>query len=369
MAIESDPGLPEAETGQNAVEKNISFLQPGQTQPLQANFVVRQAGQLGAKVRVYAGQNLLAEKTASIRGMEPAPKRPDIGINVEFPETIRVGNTVNATVTLRNPGQVKLTGMNVELAWDPALRATYVDSSNATRFRLGADGRSAIWNAQDLLPPVSSSAGEYIVSLTIAFDCIAPAPQGSFTAKVAAAEGVQANDSISFRAVTNEVSPPVNPPVAPPGTGNGNVLPPVTPPPVGSTLGTQPRTGEWEIQLSDYGDPTVVGNQVRYTLTIRNNQNLIDRNVHVDLRLPQGVRFEGATNLFDGTPVSTEFGPNNSVSFAEINSVRAGESLTYVFVLVPQVPDVMLIRARVYSAERPTPREAEQDTTVQPRSN
>ena len=369
VAIESDAGLPEAETGRNQVEKNVSFLQPGETQPMQVNFVVRQGGQLGARVKVYAGQNLLAERAASVLGVQPAPKRPAVAISIEFPETIRVRNSGNATVILRNPGEVKLTGMKVELAWDPSLRAKAVDSNNLARFRISSDGRSAVWDAQDLLPPVSSSSGESIRTLTLSFESIAPVQQGSITAKVAAAEGVQANDSVSFRAVTSEVSPPAPPPTLPPGTGNSNVLPPTSPPPAGSGLGTQPRTGEWEIQLSDFGDPTIVGNPVRYQVTIRNNQNQNDSDVRIELRLPQGVKFGGATSLVEAAAVATEFGSDNSVQFAPINSVRAGETLSYVFVLVPQVPDVMLVRARVYSAGRRSPREAEQDTTVLPKRN
>ncbi|MEO8268128.1 MAG: hypothetical protein ABI557_00325 [Aureliella sp.] len=368
VAIESDPGMPEADTGRNEVEKIISFLQPGESQPMQVNFVVRQAGQLGAKVKVYAGQNLLAERPTSVLGVQPAPKRPDVGIRVEFPESIRVGNTNKATVILRNPGQVKLTGMKVELAWDPSLRAKEVDSNNLARFRLSPDGRSAVWDAQDLLPPVSSNSGESIWTLTLAFESIAPVMQGAINAKVVAAEGVQADDSVNFRAVVNEVRPPFSPPTLPPNAGNSNVSPPPMPP-AGSGLGTQPRTGEWEIKLSDFGDPTIVGNPVRYQVTIRNNQNQNDSDVRVELQLPQGVKFGGATSLVDGATVTTSFGPDSSVLFASINSVRAGETLSYVFVLVPQVPDVMLVRARVRSIGQPEPRVAEQDTTVLPKNN
>ncbi|MEZ6079486.1 MAG: hypothetical protein R3C56_28580 [Pirellulaceae bacterium] len=125
---------------------------------------------------------------------------------------------------------------------------------------------------------------------------MAPVTQGSITARVAAAEGVQANDAISFRAVASQVSPPgsppVSPPTLPPNTGNSNgspqTLPPVNnPPPMGNGLGSQPRTGEWEIKLSDYGDPTIVGNPVRYQVTIRNNQNQNDSDVRIELLLPQ----------------------------------------------------------------------------------
>lgn len=101
----------------------------------------------------------------------------------EFPESIRVGSSNNATVILRNPGEVKLTGMNVELAWDPTLRVRFVDSNNNARFRLSADGRSAVWDGQDLLPPVLRNSGESIRTLTLSFESMAPVTQGSITAK------------------------------------------------------------------------------------------------------------------------------------------------------------------------------------------
>ncbi len=372
ILIESSAGLPEINTQTNQVEKNISFLQPGSTQPLGVNFVVRQTGQLPATVRVYAGENLLAEKTTSVLGVEPRPKKPDIGLSIEFPQTVRVGNKINAYVRLRNPGEVKLTGLSVELAWDAALRADAVDVVNRPRFRMGADNRSAVWGAQDLLPPMSANSGEMVQTLTLSFECVGPVPQGALSARVTAAEGVQADDTVAFQAVSGQATPPVTPPVTPPGTfppnNNSSVTPPVNPPPAGTDPGAQARAGNWEIVLNDYGDPTVVGSSIRYTVTILNNQNLIDRDVRIEVQYPQGVNFESVKNLFDGSDVNRQFGAQNTVSFAPINSVRAGESITYVFVLRPEVPGRMMIRARVYSAGQPTPQEAQQDTTVQSRT-
>jgi uncharacterized repeat protein (TIGR01451 family) len=302
---------------------------------------------LAANVRIYSGQNLLAERSTSIRGLTPRPKQADIGLHIEFPDTLRVGQTSDAIITLRNPGEVKLTGLNVELSWDQSLRATAVDSSNATRFRLGADGRSAVWAAQDLLPRLPGAGGDTNRPIKIAFECIAPAPGGSLSAQVTAAEGVQARANVTFQAVTNQVMPPVTPPVSPPGI--------------------QPRTGSWEIRLDDFNDPTMVGNEIRYSVTIRNNQNVPDRDVRVQLRLPPGVEFRSVVTL-DGRPVGREFGENRTVSFEPINIVRAGEAITFIFVLVPQIPDVMVVRARVFSAEQRESVEAEQVTTVTPRN-
>lgn len=365
VLIESDPGLPEQEQGINKVEQAISYLQPGQTQKLRVNFIVRQEGQLAAKVRVYAGQNLLGERAASILGVPPRPKKANVGLRIDMPERVTVGEKFNAFITLSNSGEARLTGLDVELVWDPALQAVEVGNDSFARFRVGADNRSAVWSAQDLMPPISSNSGDVIRQLKIAFLAVSPAPQAAFTVRVAAAEGVQASDSKAFQVVTNSVMPPT----LPPATGGTPTRPPVIPPPAGDALGTQTRTGNWEIDLADWGDPTIVGNKVRYTVAIRNNQNMDDREVRVDIRYSQGVNFDSATNLYDGTPVATEFGADGTLRFAPIRSVRAGEAITYMFILIPQIPNAnMVVDARVYSPARPDPQEDQETTTVQPRN-
>lgn len=377
VVIASDPGLPELETQTNQVEKSISYLQPGSTSPLAINFVVRQTGQQRATVKVYSGENLLAEKTVSVLGVEPRPKQPDIGLTIEFPQQIRVGETVDAVIMLRNPGEVKLTGLNVELQWDAALRATAVDRENFPRMRFGVDGRSADWSAQDLLPPLSSNSGDMVRSMRMSFECLAPVPQGALRARATAAEGVSAEGSKAFQAIAGTVSPPVSPPgtsppvtppsVSPPGSGS-TVLPPVNPPPTGPTPGSQARTGNWEIQLNDYGDPTVVGRNIRYVVTIRNNQNSLDRNAQITITYPQGTNFVTVRSVFDGSEIGKQFGANNSVTFAPINSVRAGEEVKYVFELNFDVPGQKIIGASVVSDGQPNPRQTQTDSTVLPRS-
>ncbi len=380
VVIESDIGLPEAngvgapsEAGQgNKFEQSISYLQPNETQRLSVAFVARQEGQLAANVRILAGENrVLAEQRVSVLGVPQRPKKADIGVSIEFPQTVRVNDVADAYITVRNPGEVPLTGLNVELNWDASLFPFEVDPENSTRIKVNPDNRSAVWNAQDLLPPPSSGAGATVRGLRLRFRTVGPAPRASFSARAVAAENVQATDSVDFQVITNPVvAPPVSPPVTPPAstlppTGNPNVLPPGIPP---SSSGTTQRTGSWAIELSDWGDPTTVGNRIRYTVTIRNQQNLNDQNVRIEVRYPQGVQFGGATSLSDGSPVDTTFGENNSILFAPINSVRAGEDITYVFVLTPTIPGVMNIRARVYSDGQPTPVEDQEDTTAGPRT-
>jgi hypothetical protein len=206
-------------------------------------------------------------------------------------------------------------------------------------------------------------------SLEIRFECLAPVPQGALRARVTAAEGVTAEDSLAFQAIAGMVTPPgISPPgISPPGS-DASVMPPVNPPPAGAAPGSQPRAGNWEIELNDFGDPTVVGRSIRYIVTIRNNQNSIDRNARITILYPQGAKFVTVRNLFDGSEVGTQFGENNSARFAPINSVRAGETIRYVFELNFDVPGPKVIRASIASDGQPTPRDTQTDSTVLPRT-
>jgi uncharacterized repeat protein (TIGR01451 family) len=348
VVIESDPGLPEENQGANKVEQNISFIQPGQTYPLGVAFIVRQEQQLRSTVRVYSGEQLLAERSASVLGIQPKPRQPGVGVNIEFPESIQVGQTATAIVTVSNPSEVKLTGLNVEFNWDPSLRPTQVDNINASRFRVPPEGRTAVWNAQDLLPRMSGD-GDTIRQIRVAFECVAPAAQGAITVRATAAEGVQAEDNAPYRAITNQVVPPVTPPQ--------DVLPP----------DGQARSGKLEISLSDFNDPTIVGAEIRYSVRVRNGQNVADRGVRIELRLPPGVSFASASNI-RGDSVVYQFGSENTVIFEPIEFLRRDETINYIFVLIPQVPGYMRVQGRVYSSGQPTPSQIEETTTVNPRN-
>ncbi len=345
LLIETDPGLPEAYQATNRVEQTIAMLQPGQTRSLGVAFRVQQEGQLGARLQVLSGTQVLAEKSTSIRGLPPKPKQPNIGISIDFPETVVVGQTNQATIVLRNPGEVRLSDIRVELAIDPALRPSGVDQANSVRFRTGADGRTATWTPPDLLPRMTGDSGDTIIPLTVAFDVMAQVAQGAIAVRASSAEGVSAEETATFRAIANQVEPP----------------PPVTSPP------EQARTGTWRISISEFGDPTTVGSQVRYRVRVTNDQNLPDRNVRVQLRVSQGVQFSSAT--LNGNPVNYEFGADNTVNFPTIQFVRSTESVDYDIVIVPQVPQQMVLRARVYSDSQPDPVEVAEETTVNARNN
>ena len=177
--------------------------------------------------------------------------------------------------------------------------------------------------------------------LLLNFRAKAPVAEASIRVRASAVEGVQAEDIATCQIVAGQEQPP------------RQVLPPAA----------TPRTGGLEISLDDLGDPTLVGNELRYALRVTNNSNLPDRNVHIEIQIPQGVRFLGVTSLVDATPVVTSLGPENSRLFETIH-MRPGTSLDYTLVVIPLVPQVMQLRSRVYSENQPTPVGEDETTTV-----
>jgi hypothetical protein len=129
----------------------------------------------------------------------------------------------------------------------------------------------------------------------------------------------------------------------------------------------QARSGKLEISLSDFNDPTIVGAEIRYSVRVRNGQNVADRGVRIELRLPPGVSFASASNI-RGDSVVYQFGSENTVIFEPIEFLRRDETINYIFVLIPQVPGYMRVQGRVYSSGQPTPSQIEETTTVNPRN-
>jgi uncharacterized repeat protein (TIGR01451 family) len=347
LTIESAPGLPEAYKGVNKVEQSIPMLQPGSTASKGIAFRVQQEGQQAAKLTVRSGSTILAEKQTSILGLPPRPKKPEIGVSIEFPQSLQVGQTQLARITLRNPGEVKLTDLKVELTFDQEVEVKGYDQSNRELIRFGAELRDAMWTPPDMLPRMGTDGGAVIRTLDLSLLARAPAAAAAIRVRATAAEGVEAEDVAQFQVIGRSVEPPstVNPP-------NDAVNPPTA-------------EGGLVLEFADFNDPTIVGSEVRYGLRVTNNSSRPDRNVHVELKLPQGVQFNGVTSM-DGSNVVATVGPDNTILFPTTQYMRPrpDSTLGYVFVLVPTIPQSMVVKARVYSDNETTPIEAEESTTV-----
>jgi hypothetical protein len=302
-------------------------------------FKVQQEGQFGARLKVLTGNALLAEAPPSfVRGVQPKPKQPKIDISIEFPDVLAAGRRANALFTVKNTGETTLTGLRIAIANDPALRAMSVDSGNISRVR--QDGGQLIWTPQDLM---RGTTGDSILQMVVEFEALAPAPQAVLSAQASSNENVQAQ----FQVVTRI-------------TGGS-----VQPPPAIGPQGSQARTGELLLGLADYRDPRGVNQEIRYSLTVTNKQNLGDRNIRVQLRIPQGLAL-GKISTINGDPIT--FVRDNDIYELRptIEFMRPEDTLTYIISMVGLVPGQVELGARVASDNQPNWKSVSEQTTILP---
>jgi uncharacterized repeat protein (TIGR01451 family) len=341
LLIESTPGLTEAYRGETSVSQSISMLQPGVTQSLGIAFDVRQEGQQSVKLTLRSGNSILAERSASILGLPPRPKQAAVGVDLQISPSLKIGEQVPASIVLRNPGEVRLSDIRVEMLFDPELEIAGVNPENYADFRVAPDGRSAVWTPPDLLPRLSGDGGDLIRRLQLTFRGKVAVAESAIRVQVSTAQGVTAADVETVRIVGTSPSPTQPAPTTP-----------------------AERTGGLAIELGDLGDPTRVGAQFRYALRVTNNSNMPNRNVRVEMRLPQGLEVLEVTA--DGTRVTTERN-GDVLRLPTIQYMRPGMYFDYIILIRPSVPQFAEAIARAFSDDQPTPVEDRETTTITPR--
>ncbi len=348
IVIETDPGLPEVEKGANRVEQRIPMLQPGQTTSPGIAFNIQREGELKARIKVISGAAVLAEREATVFGTPVKPKRPGLDVSIEFPETVTVGSRTRAVITIKNTGETTLTGINVAINSDPALIAVATDSANIPLIRQEVRGTRLAWTPQDML---AGSYGETITQLFVDYEAQSPVAQASILVQATSREGVQDQAQAATRIVSSGLQPP---PTGPSAGGD-----PSTP---------QARTGQLAITLNDLGDPTLVGSVFRYPLTIRNNQNLGDSNIRIELKVPQGIELLRITKN-TGEPMT--FIRSNDVYLLQPveKFLPAGGVLDFTIEARGLVPASVEMAAAVTSDNQPNAVFDTEQTTILPNKN
>ena len=359
LTVEADPGIVEVSQGVSKVEQEIGTLSPGESRSIGIPFQIRQEGQQSVRLNVTSpGQKVLAQSSSSILGLPARPKRPEIGVKIQFPvlepgsppKPVE-GQTYKALITVQNSGDIRLTQLNLEVTTDAeVLEFTGVDVNNRNSIR-PENSAKIIWTPADMLP---GQGADVIRSLWINVRARRASPSATIAVRAWSAENIQAQDSAQVEIVAQTaIQPPVQPPAQP-----------VLPQDPQSTDSGQDAglTGALSISINDFNDPTRVGSQIRYGLRVANNSNRPNRRVHIQLLQPQGTRLLGFSK--DGETIAHRFGSQGTVLLPVIEYMRPGEELYYILVLVPEVVQEMRVDARVYSDVFPNPIQASQTTTV-----
>lgn len=353
LAIETDQGLTGIDKeGQPStfLEQTVGVILPGQTKSVGIALQVQREGQLDATLKVIANQAVLATRSFSIAGIRPRPKTPDIGVTVRFEEDaseFTVGDTPTAIITVENPGETRLSDIQVKIDIPPTLEFSKVDPAtfreNRFNFQSSAP-QTGIWTPFDMLPAPDANSGAPFRQMKLQFNCLGPTEQGSVQVRATAQEGVQQTASVPFR---------VRAGIQPPAIGGSN-----TPPPQGT----------WNVLLRDSPDPVIIGRTITYSLIIENQQNRGDSDVEIFLTIPDGIEIQSVSSDGVQLPTRTPDSDRRIRTLPVVNYVRSGDILNYTIRVTPRVSvDSLRLRASIRSRNIPTPVGSDVSTTVIPR--
>ena len=120
-----------------------------------------------------------------------------------------------------------------------------------------------------------------------------------------------------------------------------------------------------QIQLIESGDPIKVNQESLYRLNLRNNSNLEDNSIDVQLSLPPGVDFVSIGSSLQQIRI-VERTAEGIIRLEPINSLRAGETLNLSLRVIPRQPQTLEIKAFARSVRERNGVETAVETTAIP---
>ena len=369
LEIEASAGLEIVGQPTKKAVNTFSLIAPQQSinSPLAFRVLSEGDHQVRLTARSGPGGNAIGQRDATVRGLPRRPRAPIVETAIQLPAQSYAGEStpVVALVQVKNRGTAPLSNIGVEITFDSVLKPRFIDNRNLGRVQLENDRLR--WQPPDLQP-------DQVESLQIEFVAMAPKDQAMIQVMASngqTSDGKRAQTQILSRSVPpTQVTPPpqVAPPtqVAPPGqiAPPGAILPPGAAGAPGAVLppAAAARSGQWKIRIVDLGDPIEVNKEARYYLEVVNEQNLADRNVRIQLGIPQGVDLRSVTDM-SGRAVLTGPAVDGVAELERIEYFQPGER-QFLFVIYPRVPQQMRLLASVASDALPTPTRTDEPVTV-----
>lgn len=337
LLIDTDVGLQHADGGSNVISQTIPYLPPGQSQELGVRFIVRKAGELGARLIAKVGGIQIEERKTFVRGVEATPRQSNMSVLLRTQNgttQIAPNAEVNVQGLLQNRGQTTLTNIQMLVEYQPSLALT--QASQGINHR--TQDRQLTWSVP-VLEPGKQLAVEMV------FRSIAGSPPPSIRITARSAEGMNAQESLNFNQSAGAGN---EPPVLPFNPTDNSVLP--TP---GAGAGLNPSAvgnNPWSLSIIPIDSQVTVGQSARYNISFQNNRPQADQNVRLEFLLPQGAEVLGLS-LSDGAPVATQRSDDGRrLLVAPFQSLRSGEVIQLVLGLKHGVPGADVLEIFLQSA-------------------
>ena len=342
VLVEAEPGLVEVNRRESSVLQTIPVLAGGEVKPIGINFLVQQPGTLRAKVSVSTPQNAFASAETSITGIAKPASGEQLtgGVYRNVESSVVQGQDVVFNLQLTNNGP-PLTGIRVYCDPDMSLQPKSIGGDGYDQQATTTSQRMTWMLDRWETGQQRTFAGRFV------------AAQGGRTSRVrftlTSLEGL----SMTYDGAVDVTQSTID--ITPPSGTDGN-------PPTG---GTPPAQGALQIQLIESGDPIKVNQESLYRLNLRNNSNLEDNSIDVQLSLPPGVDFVSIGSSLQQIRI-VERTAEGIIRLEPINSLRAGETLNLSLRVIPRQPQTLEIKAFARSVRERNGVETAVETTAIP---
>lgn len=275
LSIKSDPGLRHVNDGRTEIGRQFEFINPGQSVPIEAVFIVQREGELCVDATISSLNQVLGAQKACIRGLPATPKQPSMRLElsqVDGTNPLQLGAECNVTWAITNTGPVTLTNLVVSMQHDPSLQVTRL--SNGVQY---AEAQQlGVWR-------IDSLRSNARVELNGTFRGVNASNQSGMVVVVESANGISDRKTLAIP-VGNQ------PGVGTGGTGGtGGVMPPpsgVLQKPA-SEESKEPRLG---LSIRPVSNSIHKGDTGTYEIRIENLQNKPDQKISLRIKCPEGSK-------------------------------------------------------------------------------
>ncbi|MBN1908737.1 MAG: DUF11 domain-containing protein [Pirellulales bacterium] len=331
------------------IKKMLGDLPPGQTIPVDISFRVTKSGELCHEVEVTGNGGILVtgrgcvtatatSMPSDVPGTPPAAGRAAISATLTGPQTAELGKSVLLKATVRNTGQVPLTGVEVVASFDMSvLKLIGVSQGH------NVSDNQVAWKVQPLQP------NEGVV-LELDFECNVPTAGTPIRVQTRANQAVEDKKEFTLRVGDAGAAPPTGPSGVPPTTL------PAAPP--GGTPGLT-------LSMFDFTDPVALGARAQYEIKVTNGLFGPDKDVKLVVTFPPGMTpSQAGTSGPSGVGGFRISEDRQSVEFDSVAEVRPGDNLVYTIWADTAQLSHNTIQAHVTSQNHPAGLTREETTDV-----
>ncbi|MFT5523858.1 MAG: putative repeat protein (TIGR01451 family), partial [Pirellulaceae bacterium] len=294
---------PNVDTGPTlSIEQGIPDIVAGGFRSVPAQFIVTQPGRHWATVIVTANGSQSARVDKELTATASRTPEPRYGLQIEKqgPQRLRVGDTAQFVIFVKNTGDTALTNVVVSDTYERSFRPTKATEG----YNLQTPGELR-WNIPRLEPGVTQRFD---------IDCLC----------VRADNGAQNQASVTCDQGIRDDSQTVTEVIGAIGAGGavGGIHPADTGPQVGDVK-------RLVIEVADFADVIKVGGETEYIVTLKNPLQMSHKDVVVTLIVPPGMSIRKVE-----AEVPTKSVERNKAVLERIAELRAGETFPPIRVFV-----------------------------------